>query len=350
VKAAVTTGEKRKMIVKEVPKPQVGEGLVLLKSRAVSICGSDLEYIDGSYEFAAWGKLLPDVTLGHEFCGEVVEIGPGVDGYSIGERVTIGVGAAPCGRCYFCSHGMHRFCVGGDPRQLVYDLMGNFGAFNGALAEYFLIPVGFVSLQKVPDHVTDEEAALAEPFSTGIGGVEAAGVRPGDSVVVIGAGKIGLSSMLAAKAAGASTVIVIDVVPSRLKKAEELGATAVINSKETDMVSEVVRLTEAGPDAVIVCVRDGKVLNESIEMVRRGGIIVLVGFVPPTELNPGVWVVKELRFVGTQGGSITTSMNLIKNKVVDLKPLITEVFPLSDIQQALDSMYSGRNITALIKP
>ncbi|MBI2847824.1 MAG: zinc-binding dehydrogenase [Chloroflexi bacterium] len=354
MKVAVSTGEKRKMVIKEFPIPKVTPGSVLLKVRACSICGSDLEFLDGSYNFATWGQFAPGVSLGHEFCGEIAQIGEGVEGFSIGERVTIGgSGRVTCGKCIFCRRGLYNQCVGGDPRRVIYDIMGGYGGRPdqgrfGALAEYNLRPAR--TLQKVPDHMTDGEAALVEPFATGVGGADAAGVRPGDSVVIIGCGKIGLGAMLASRVAGATTVIMVDVVDSRLQKAKEMGASAVINPRKSDVVSEVVKLTESGPDAVIVCVRDGAVLEDSVEMVRRGGIIVLVGFVPKVEMNPGVWVVKQLRFVGTQGGSVYTSWSLIKNRIVDVRPLITETFPLTEIQAALDSMYSGKNVTALVTP
>ena len=216
------------------------------------------------------------------------------------------------------------------------------------MAEYFVRPPN--RFYKVPDSITDEEAALAEPLSAGVGSVEAAGLKPGDTAVVIGAGKIGLGAMLCAKAAGAAPVIVIDVVKSRLDKALEMGADAVINAKEADVISEVVKLTEAGPDAVLICVREGKVLNQAVDMVRRGGIIVLVGFVEPMEVNPSFWVWKRLRFMANWGGSINTAMSLIAHRQVNVKPLISAIIPLEEAQRAFDSMYSGKNIVVLLKP
>jgi len=217
------------------------------------------------------------------------------------------------------------------------------------MTEYFIRPS--TSVLKVPDSVSDEEAVLVEPLSNGVSAVKAAGLTLGDSVVVIGAGKIGLGTMLCAKAAGAAPVIVVDVAKSRLDKALEMGADVVINAKEVNMVSEVVKLTGAGPDAVLVCAREGAVLNQSIDMVRRGGIIVLVGFVPLTEVNPGMWVWKNIRVIGVYKFSpLSIPINLMAHKRVNVKPLISEIIPLEEAQRAFDSMYSGKNIVVLLKP
>jgi len=352
MKAVVTTGEKRKVVVKEIPKPQIQPGTLLLKTKCCSICGSDLEYLEGSFEWRGEaGKLHAGAILGHEFCAEIAEIGEGVNGWSVGDRVTLGGGRRGCGQCYFCRRRLYHLCVGGRKRALFYNeaIPGGYGNKFGAMTEYFVRPPNGV--QKVPDSVSDEEAALVEPLSNGVGAVEAAGLKPGDSAVIIGAGKIGLGAMLAAKVAGAAPVIVIDMIKSRLDKALEMGANAVINAKEVDAISEVVKLTEEGPDAVIICVRDGKVLNQAIDMVRRGGIIVIVGNVPPTEVNPGLWYIKNLRFVGILGYSpLSIPMNLITHKQVNVKPLISEIIPLEEAQRAFDSMYSGKNIVVLLKP
>jgi len=355
MKAVVTTGEKRKVVVKDIPKPQVQPGTLLLKTKYCSICGSDLEYLDGDFEYfkGEAGKLHAGAILGHEFCAEVAEVGERVEGWSVGDRVTLGGLRQGCGQCYFCQRRLYHLCLGvGGIRATSYPEVtpGGYGSkLIGAMAEYFVRPQ--TTFQKVPDSVSDEEAALVEPLANGVSAATAAGLRPGDSAVIIGAGKIGLGALLCAKVAGAAPVIVIDLIKSRLDKALEMGADAVLNDSKVDVISEVVKLTEAGPDAVLICARAGKVLNQAIDMVRRGGIIVLVGFVPPTEVNPGIWVWKNLRFIGVEGFSpLSIPMNLIAHKQVNVKPLISEVIPLEEAQRAFDSMYSGENIVVLLKP
>ena len=358
MKAAVTTGEKRGIIVKDMPKPQVQPGTLLLKTKYCSICGSDLEYLDGHPgQYRDSRKLRTGGILGHEFSAEVVEVGEGVEGWSIGDRATIGGRQMPCGQCYWCRRGLYHLCLGKgvSPRAFLIDILDIAGkgiAYGGAMAEYFLRPP--TGVQKVPDNVTDEEAALVEPLAVGVGSVALAGLKDSDSVVIIGAGKIGLGTMLCAKAAGVTPVIVIDIVKSRLDKALEMGADAALNANEVDVISEVVKLTEAGPDAVIICVRDARVFNQAVDMVRRAGTIVITGFILPMEVNPFFWIWKQLTIIGNLGqygrGVLDSSMRLISQRGVNVKPLISAIMPLEEVQRAFDSMYSGENIVVLLKP
>lgn len=355
MKAAVVKG-KRLIAYEEVPTPSVQPGTLLLKTKYCSICGSDLDCIDNQKE---GGPVKSGAILGHEFAAEVVAVGEGVTGWSVGDRTTIGDDRLPCGHCYYCRRQLHHLCRGKDvsPRAIPLEpgaFLGNFAVQPGAMAEYFVRPP--TSVQKIPDSVSDQEATLVEPLRTGVSGVGITGLKLGDSAVIIGAGKIGLGTMLCAKAAGTAPVIVIDLIKSRLDKALEMGADAALNPNEVDVISEVVKLTEAGPDAVLICVRRGDVLNQAVDMVRRAGIIGLAGFVPRTEIDPMVWFRKQIRFAGIAGGFagpsglIYTSMRLIANKQVNVKPLISEIIPLKDVQRAFDSMYSGENIVALLKP
>ena len=364
MRACVATGEKRRVECREVPTPPIEPGMLLLKTRYACICGSDLEYLDGSFGMighgvthpgaivghrmaaqlgikempAASGMMIrPDSIPGHEFVAEVVEVGEGVAGWAVGDRVVPGFG------------------ISGSPppQRPVSRQPGGYETFK-AWAEY-VVTYPF-TVQKVPDHVSDEEAAFVEPLGTGVGSVIGSGLRPGQSGVIIGAGKIGLLAMMSAKVSGAAPIIVVDLVQSRLDKALELGADAVVNASEVDAIAEVAKLTEDGANAIVICVRDGKVLNQAVEMGSRGATIVLAGFVPPTEINPMLWTVKQLRIVGVLGGPagsqnvMALSMYLISHKQIDPKPLITETIPFEDVQRAVNSVYSGENIAVLLKP
>ena len=350
MKAAVVKG-KRHIVCEEVPTPSVQPGTLLLKTRYCSICGTDLEYVANQM---SGNPLKAGAILGHEFAAEVAEVGKGVDGWAVGDRVTTGDYLLPCGECYYCRRQLHHLCQGKDvsPRTLP-KVVREYASRPGSMAEYFVREPH--SVQRIPDNVSDEEAALVEPLRTGVSAVRTTGLKPGESVVVIGAGKIGLGTMLCAKAAGAFPVIVIDLVQSRLDKALELGADAALNPSQVDVVSEVVKLTEAGPDMVIICVRSGDVLNQAADMVRRAGIIGLAGYALPTEIDPMTWWKKQLRFTAIAGGFggpsglIYASMRLIANKQVDVKPLISEIIPIEDVQRAFDSMYSGENLAPLLK-
>lgn len=327
MKACVATGEKRKLESREIPVPGVEPGWMLLKTIYTCICGSDLEYLDGSFGLInpGLGEIRPGSIPGHEFVAEVVEVGDGVKGWSLGDR------AVPLGNP--------------DPRGIGAPIPGyeNYRC----MAEFFLsTPFGVL---KVPDHVTDEVAVFVEPLCTGNGAVASAAVRPGQSVVVVGAGKIGLLAAMAAKVAGASPVISIDMVESRLQKALEVGVDATLNAGEVEVVAEVAKLTDGGASAVLICVRDGKVLNQAAEMAKPGGSIILAGFVAPMEVNPMLWTVKRLKVIGILGGSMEDSMYMLARQQIDPKPLISEIIPFDDCQRAIDSVYSGENIAVLLK-
>jgi threonine dehydrogenase-like Zn-dependent dehydrogenase len=216
------------------------------------------------------------------------------------------------------------------------------------MAEYFLKPPQMV--EAIPENVSLEEACLAEPLATGLGSVMAADIGMGRSAVIIGAGKIGLNALLCARVSGAAPIIVVDLIKSRLDKAQEMGADAVLNAAEVDVVSEVVRLTDAGPDAVLICVREGAVLNQAAQMVRLGGAITLTGFVNPMQVDPRIWTEKQLTIKGHISGPVKMALNLMANKMVDVKPLISEIMPLADAQRGFDSIRSGQNIAVLLKP
>lgn len=335
MKACLATGEKRRIECKEIPIPKVEPGWMLLKTSYTCICGSDLEFLDGSFDLITHGVthagdsplsgIRPGAIPGHEFVAEVVEVGNGVRGWSPGDR------AVP-----LTGHPDPTGIGKSNPGYETYKCM----------AEYFLsTPYG---VQKVPDHVSNEEAVFVEPLCTGNGAVASAGVRPGQSVVVIGAGKIGLLAAMAAKVAGASPVIIVDMVESRLQKALEVGVDAALNANEVDVVTEVARLTGDGANAILICVRDGKVLNQAAEIAKRGASIILAGFVSPMEVNPMLWTVKQLKIIGILGGSMMDSMYLISHKQIDPTPLISGIFSFDECQKSIDSIYSGENIAVLL--
>ena len=347
MKAVVVQEDKRSIRVQEVPTPTVQPGTLLLKTIYCSICGTDLEYLDGAIQDIPGFEPHAGGIPGHEWVAEVAAVGEGVQGWSVGDRAAYCLAKRTCGECYFCRRGHYHLCIGGASRGSFFG-KESYGQRLGAMAEYFIKTPNFA--QPVPDTVSSEEACLAEPLATSIGSVRASGLGLGDSAVIIGAGKIGLGAMLCARAAGAGPIIVIDVVKSRLDKALEMGADAVLDAKEVDIVSEVIKLTDAGPDAVLICVREGKVLNEAVHMIRNGGTIALTGFVVPMEVDPGLWVGKQLTIKTHFSGPITASLTLMAHKLVDVKPFISEILPLEDAQKGFDSIRSGKSLAVLLKP
>jgi len=340
MKAAVVTGKKC-IECRDVPKPSVERGTLLLKTKYSCICGSDLEYLDGTFEshmtkgphagsaaVKPWREVATFRTggiLGHEYIAEVAEVGEGVKGWQVGQRVV--------------------------PRNQYLD--EGYGA-KGSMCEYFLRTPEYIL--PALENISDEEAALVEPMAVGINAVSWTGLKAADSLVIIGIGKIGLLALLYAKASGIHPIIAIDINKSRLDKAVEMGADISLNAKETDVVSEVLKITGGGADAVIPCVREGRVLNQAEEMVKMYGIIVVAGFIPPIEVDPALWLVKEIRLLSFRRqppgykSPLMTAMRLMGNKQVDVRPLITAIIPLEDVQKAFDSVYNGNNIAVLLKP
>jgi threonine dehydrogenase-like Zn-dependent dehydrogenase len=205
---------------------------------------------------------------------------------------------------------------------------------------------------RVPDSVSDEEAALTEPLNVGLSPVYEAGLKAADSVAIIGAGHIGQLTMLAAKAAGAAPVIVTDTIKSRLDKALELGADYALNVDEGDVYEQILDITQSGADAVFICVRGADVLQQSTVAVRREGTIAIVGFPKPVELNPIYWLTKHLRIIGCDpmGRYNAEAMRLMEYKQVDCRPLVSATVPLADVQKAFDSLYAGENLLVMLKP
>lgn len=324
MKACVATGEKGQMECREVPEPELEPGTLLLKTKCALICGSDIEYLHGLH-----GDVVPNEIRGHEFVAEVAGVGEGVRDWEIGDR------AVPI------------------------SYTSNYGCW----ADYFVTrPVG---VQKVPDQVDDEDAVFVEPLHTGFGSAEACDLKPGEALCVIGAGKIGLLAIMSAKLMGAAPIIAVDIEQSRLDKALELGADAAFNANEVDVIEEVKALTPSaighpagyGPEAIIICVRQGQVLNQALEMGMQGARIILAGFVPKTEIDPELLVLKQLTLSGVLAGRFgenrnngVRAMRLLANKQMSPKELITDTMHYPDIQEAMDSTISGENLAVLLRP
>jgi len=195
---------------------------------------------------------------------------------------------------------------------------------------------------------------MSEPLATGITSVLNAEVRLAESTVVIGCGHIGLSVLAAAKAAGAAPLIAIDKIDARLEVAREMGANITLNATKVDVIEEVVNITGAGPDVILLATSSQApgIVEQAFEMVRYHGRIMIVGQAAPATLLPGRWLTKEVRIEGTvhMGEAMIPAMKLIENGQVNLKPMVTEIIPLVEAQRAFDSMHNGTNIAVLLKP
>ena len=186
----------------------------------------------------------------------------------------------------------------------------------------------------------------------GLSPIYESGLKAGDSVAILGSGHIGQLTMLAAKAAGAAPIIITDLIQSRLDKALELGANFALNVDEGNVYEQILDITEAGADVVIICVRDADVLLQSTMAVRREGTIAIVGFPKPAELNPIYWLTKHLRIIGCDPmlRYNIQAMRLMEYKQVDCRALVSAIMPLEDVQKAFDSLYAGENVLVMLKP
>jgi L-iditol 2-dehydrogenase len=206
---------------------------------------------------------------------------------------------------------------------------------------------------------------FVEALHTGYGSVEAASLKPGRSVAIIGVGKIGLLAVMSAKVVGAAPIFAIDIVQSRLDKALQVGADDAFNGNDDHVVSGIKNLTKGnpqypatdGPDVVITCARQGRVLGQALSIVKQGGKVILAGWMPPGEFDSGILLTKQLTLSGVMAGRFRQnrrngeiSLRMLAHKQLDPKPLLSGTMPFEDIQKAIDSTYSGENLAVLLKP
>ena len=346
MKAAVVTG-RRRIEIREIPEPKILPGTVLLKVKLCAICGTDLVFVDDQ-RLDNINKF--EAVLGHEWVGEVVEVGAGVTGWSVGDRAVDF--RASCGQCYWCRRGLYHLCTGAQTGVPTFE-GGIPTSMTGAMAQYILrSPQSLKSIMHVPDCVSDEEAAMTEPLNVALAPIYEAGIKPGDSVAILGAGHIGQLTLLAARAAGAAPVIVTDRIKSRLDKALELGADYALNSDAGDVYQRIIEITGVGADVVIICVRGADVLRQSMTAARREGTVAIVGFPKPAELDPIYWLEKHLKIIACEPflRYNLQALKMMEYKRINCRPLVSAVMPLADVQQAFDSLYQGKNALVMLKP
>jgi threonine dehydrogenase-like Zn-dependent dehydrogenase len=256
--------------VEEVPRPHAGPGEAVIRITTTTICGTDLHIVRGEY------PVRPGLVIGHEPVGVIAELGPGVEGYKIGERVLVGA-ITPCGQCHACLGGQLSQCGHGSG----YEGAGGwrFGnTINGAQAEYLLVPYAQANLAKIPDGITDEQVVLlADIASTGFSGAESGKVRIGDSVVVFAQGPIGLCATAGAKLMGAAMIIAVDADENRLTMAKRMGADVALNVHEVDVVEEVKKLTGGGADVSIEALGTQQTFENGLLCLRPGGTLSSLG-------------------------------------------------------------------------
>ena len=321
--------------VEEVSRPRPGPGEALIRITLTTICGTDVHIVKGEY------PIRTGLVIGHEPVGVIEELGAGVTGYEVGERVLVGA-ITPCGQCHACLSGHLSQCGHGTG----YEAIGGwrFGnTINGAQAEYLLVPFAQANLAKIPDDVTDEQVVLlADIASTGFAGAESGGVRIGDSVVVFAQGPIGLCATAGAKLMGASLVIGVDSDPVRLAMAKRMGADVALDFTQVDIVEEVKRLTAGyGADVAIEALGTQQTFESALRSLRPGGTLSSLGVysgklqIPYDAFAAGLG---DNRIVTTlcPGGKerMGRLIRMVQSGRFDPTPLITHRFSLAEIGEA----------------
>lgn len=306
----------------DFPAPEPGDNDVLLRIRACGICGSDIHGWDGST-----GRRRPPLIMGHEASGEIVSVGPKVQRWKAGDRVTFD-STISCGECACCREGHVNLC---ENRRVVGVAPAEYRQ-HGAFAEFLVVPAHI--LYPLPDALSYPHAAMIEPVSIAIHAVQRIKIAPTDTVTVVGAGMIGLFVIQALRWAGAKRIIAIDLADNRLALARELGATDTIKSGTIDVPAEVMRLTNGrGADAAFEVVGVSPTLNVAIATLRRGGSAVLVGnLAPQTDFPLQAVVTRELTLYGScsSAGEYPLCLDLISRGIIRVEPMISAVAPLSE--------------------
>jgi len=328
------------LVDKPVPTPGVAE--VLVRIDAVAICATDLEVIAHGPPAVIGGEppFNRNFTPGHEYMGTIVGLGPTVDEFSIGDRVAVEIHAG-CGRCERCRQGMYTSCL---------NYGRNYGEFNkGHRANGFTTDGGFAqyavnhvnTVVRVPQHLSDEVATLIVTAGTATYGLDVlGGLVAGESLVVTGAGPIGLSAVAVGKALGASPVILTDIVDSRLGVGTRVGADVVINASRESVVDAVRKLTDGrGADLVFECSGAANAVNDAVYMLKRGGRVCLGAFSQrPALVDVGHIVTNNIYLYGIRGegqSAVRRAASLIAQGKLDPSPLHTHTFAFDELPTAI---------------
>ncbi len=343
---------RRDIRVEEVPEPRPKKGEVKIKVAWAGICGSDLhEYLAGPIFIPAdtphpiTGEKAP-VIMGHEFSGEVVELGEGVEGFAVGDRVAVEPIVA-CGACPSCRQGKYNLCA----RLGFHGLSGGGGGF----AEYTTFPANFV--HKLPEGMTFEEGALIEPVAVAVHAVRKGRMLEGESAIVFGAGPIGLSVIAATRAAGARKVLAVEIAEKRREYARKLGADHVLNPRQVKLNEEIMKLTDGrGVDVAFETAGVAATLLSAVESVGPDGRVVIVSiWEKPVELNPNLFVLTEKQLIGTLAyrDVFPATMALIADKRIDASQFITAKIKLDQIVEGgFEELinHKDRHVKILVSP
>jgi L-iditol 2-dehydrogenase len=329
MQAAVYRG-KDDVRLETVPVPEIGAGELLVRIHTCGICGTDLKKI-------STGSHSAPRIFGHEMAGQVVAVGAGVNNFSLGDRVMV-FHHIPCGECYYCRKKVFAQCP-------VYKKVGATAGFEpsgGGFAEYIRVMDWIVGkgVVKIPSHVSYEQASFIEPVNTCMKAIEAVGLEPDETVLVIGQGPIGIILAVLARRTGA-TVVTSDLYPQRLKISESFGLEHTVNAGQADPAAAVRELTGGrGADAVIVATAGNSLIRPAMDATRPGGRIMLFAQTQrgETAIDPAAICMDEKTLMGSYSASVDLqeeNVRLVFSREIDFARLISHRFPLEKAVEAL---------------
>lgn len=324
------------IMFRQIPVPKAGEGQILIRIRMIGICGSDIHVYHGKHPFTTY-----PVTQGHEVSGEIVALGQGVEGFRLGQKVTVEPQVF-CGKCHPCTHGKYNLC-----EEL--KVMGF--QTTGVASTYFAVDASKVT--PLPESLSFEEGAMIEPLAVAVHAVRRFGEVEGKKVAVLGAGPIGNLVAQSAKALGADTVMVTDVSDYRLELAKRCGADVTVNTAREDFGQAMVRCM--GPDKADViydCAGSNVTMNQAIRCARKGSVIILVAvFADMATVDLAVLNDHELDLNTTmmyRHEDYVTAIELVEQGKVQLRPLMSRTFPFRQFKQAYEYIDANRETSMKI--
>jgi 2-desacetyl-2-hydroxyethyl bacteriochlorophyllide A dehydrogenase len=336
MRAAVFHG-RNQLRVEEVGRPDPKDGEVLIKVSRCGICGTDSHIFRGNFP----APNLP-LIIGHEFAGVVAAVGKGVDNVKPGDKATADINIA-CGVCWYCRHHQKLFCA--KVRQLgVHDA--------GGMAEYVVAPGA--NVYRLPDSMPFDHAAFIEPLACAVHGQQRIGVGIGETVLIIGAGPMGLAHAALSRLRGAAKVIMSEPSAERRARAHTIGSDVEIDPLSDNGFDQLMQATEGrGADVVIEAVGRPATYQQAIELVRRGGRILAYGAAPPNatiDLKPFDIYAKELTIVGSYAGTYDTwptAIDLIASGRVNPSQIVDSVRPLDAVTRSIENMETDKSVVKI---
>lgn len=334
--------------VEEIPVPKIGPGELLIKVLSASICGTDLRIFHGNHRMYGPGTVrIP----GHEVVGNIAEVGEGLTGFRVGERMFIAPNMG-CGQCAQCVSGNNNLCAN-------YDAVGV--TIDGGFAQFMRVPANSIqqgNVIKVSENVDPAVAALMEPFACVLRGQNALHIKPGEVVLVIGAGPIGVMHTKLAKVRGAGRVIVSEPMPERAAQAKRMGADRVVNPVEEDLQAVLFEESNGrGADAIIVAAPVHAAQESTLKLAAIGGRINFFGGLPkdrPTiNFDSNLVHYKELVITGTTACSTNDcwqATQIVNSGLIDLSDLVSQRFPLCDAVNAFAAAEDRKSLKIVLEP